>query len=170
MELLALLRSLLTPSEPKRGGLQITITGPQRWPPSESRSVFVKHELPEGMACRYRDVKVAGISYREEIATEFVLRGVNHRLELEREPSNVKDANAIKVIAVWEVAGQCRKAHIGYVPRETAQQIAERHKEAPLAAVPIVVFQPDCDHPTPGVRFDIYTPRAQRKRKKATTA
>jgi hypothetical protein len=105
------------------------------------------------MACRYRDVQVAGISYREEIATDYVMRGMNRHLELEREPTNVKDSNAIKVIAVWEQGGELRRGHIGYVPAEISKKIAERHNDALLAAVPIVVLPPDRKHQSQGVRL-----------------
>jgi len=113
------------------------------------------------MACRYRDVAVAGISYRFDAATEFVF-GSNHRIELEREPTNPVDQNAIKVIGVWQHRGMSRREHLGYVPKDTAAEIAARYATSPLGAVPIVVFEPDCDHQTPGIRFDIYTPRVKR--------
>src|SRR5262249_25605130 len=151
----AIIRSILgTSSETASNN---TVKKPRNSDRRDGRGVMVKHEPPAGMACRYRDVAVAGISYRAEAGTEFVF-GSNQRIQLEREPTNPKDRNAIKVIGIWVHRGVSRREHIGYVPKETAAQIAARYSGSPLQAVPIVVFQPDGDHETPGVRFDIYTP------------
>ena len=140
----------------------LKITATVQWSRKDpGRGVVVKHAPPEGMACRYRDVAVAGISYRVDAATAFVF-GSNHRIELERAPTNHMDGNAIKVIGVWQDRGMSRREHLGYVPKDTAAKIAAKYATAPLEAVPIVVFQPDCDHETPGARFDIYTPRVKR--------
>jgi hypothetical protein len=135
---------------------------------SSGRGTFVKHEPPEGMACRYRDVAVAGISHRADVGCEFVF-GSNLRLVLEREPTNPVDSNAIRVIGVWQHRGIEKRELIGYVPRDTAARIASRYPHTDIRAVPIVVFQPDSKHRTPGVRFDIYTPRVKRKVKSASS-
>lgn len=63
--------------------------------------------------------EVSGTSFRKNDAVQFA-KGSNQELELEREPTNPHDKNAIKVIG----KSSGKKYHIGYVPKEVSEQIA----------------------------------------------
>ena len=80
--------------------------------------------IPDGMSIMAADIEVAGIPYRKAAALAFA-RGKQQYLELEREPSNPHDPNAIKVIGVSKGLFGWKRHFVGYVPRETAKEIAE---------------------------------------------
>ncbi len=80
--------------------------------------------IPEDMRIMEADLEVAGIQYRKRNALAFAKRG-QHRLELEREPNNSHDPNAIKVIGISKGWFFWRSDFIGYVPRDTAERIAK---------------------------------------------
>lgn len=62
----------------------------------------------------------AGIKYRKEDASLFI-RGSRQILELEREPNNPKDKNAIKLIGVTPTA----RYFVGYVPKEISNALVK---------------------------------------------
>jgi hypothetical protein len=69
-------------------------------------------------------VRLARIPFLKEAALRFA-RNRDHTLQLEREPSNEYDPNAIKVIGHSKGLVSRESAHIGYVPRNTATCIVE---------------------------------------------
>ena len=75
--------------------------------------------IPKGYQIFVKDTLVAGISFRKDDALRFI-NGSNQTLELEREPNNAIDKNAIKVIGVTPSA----RSFVGYVPKDVAEQIA----------------------------------------------
>jgi hypothetical protein len=75
--------------------------------------------IPKGFQIFEGRLPVAGISYRKGAASAFA-NSDNHCLRFEREPSNVHDPNAIKIIGI----AQAGEFFIGYVPKEIAEQIA----------------------------------------------
>jgi hypothetical protein len=80
--------------------------------------------IPDGMWIMEAHIEVAGIPHRMGNAVAFARRG-QHYLELEREPNNPHDPNAIKVIGVSKGWFFWRRHFLGYVPRETAARVAE---------------------------------------------
>ena len=79
--------------------------------------------IPDGMHVYEGDVEVAGISHRKAQVIAFAKRQ-QHSLELEREPNNRHDPNAIKVFGRakgWFFWG---RFFLGYLPKETAARIA----------------------------------------------
>lgn len=118
------------------------------------RGTFLGETGPEGMCCAFRDVKVVGITQPtlEAAALDFILAGRDRRLELERELPNPYNRNAIRVFAIWNG----KREPVGYVPREIAARIANEYAHRRLAAVPVMVYPPQCDYQPPGIRFDIY--------------
>lgn len=80
--------------------------------------------IPEGMRIMEADIEVAGIPYHKAAALAFARRQQQY-LELEREAGNQHDPNAIKVIGVSKGWIGWQRHFLGYVPRETAKQIAE---------------------------------------------
>lgn len=80
--------------------------------------------IPDGMRIMEGHIEVAGIPHRMANAVAFARRAQQY-LELEREPNNPHDPNAIKVIGVSKGWFFWRRHFLGYVPRETAAIIAE---------------------------------------------
>jgi hypothetical protein len=80
--------------------------------------------IPEDMRIMEADIEVAGIPYRKAAALAFARRQQQY-LELEREPDNPHDPNAIKVIGVSKGLFGWKRHFLGYVPGEIAEQIAE---------------------------------------------
>ena len=79
--------------------------------------------IPDGLAI-YTWVRVAGTQYRKEAALRFA-KNRDQTLQLEREPGNKDDTNAIKVIGQSKGLVFGGSDPIGYVPRETAACIVE---------------------------------------------
>lgn len=80
--------------------------------------------IPEGFQIFEERLEVAGIAYRKAEATRFI-RGKNLWLELEREPSNKHDKNAIKVIGCSKGFFGTKRFFLGYVPQQVASAIVE---------------------------------------------
>lgn len=74
--------------------------------------------IPQGYQIFVDNTQVAGISFQKSDALRFI-NGSNQTLEFVREPNNVIDKNAIKVIGVTPKA----KYFVGYVPKQIAEQI-----------------------------------------------
>lgn len=69
-------------------------------------------------------LEVAGVSFRKEDAAAFA-GAKNVWLELEREPGNKYDENAIKVIGCSKGFFGTKRRFIGYVPKEVSRVIVE---------------------------------------------
>ncbi|MFB9150332.1 HIRAN domain-containing protein [Roseovarius ramblicola] len=86
--------------------------------------------------------EVAGVEHRLEDVLNFLRsaaeandKGLSFGVALEAEPDNPHHTNAIKVLGFTECDnGQRSSYHIGYIPRETANQVAELYSDTPLAA------------------------------------
>ena len=114
-------------------------------------------DIPEGkvrLAC-YEEV--AGISFRIENAVAFA-KGRNHRLELEREPGNAHDPNAIKVLGVYKGWVFEHRVHIGYVPADLASLIAERGIFGQIEAYLRNIWHGGYAKDSVHVNFDIFQP------------
>ena len=133
--------------------------------PNTSNVIRINEERPRRMSRKLGyNIKVAGISRRVSVATDFI-RGMSQRLELEREPDNLVDANAVKVIGIWlDGSSNIHREQLGYVPREAAALIGIQPPDFPLVATLQVMFPPARDR-SPGIRFDIWTKRDSQKRK-----
>lgn len=155
----------------ERAGIHISSEGFIGDRPYEHRpthTIEVRAGCPPGMGRKLaRQVAVAGISRRQAFADGFV-RGFKQGLVLAREPGNVFDRSAIAVIGTWvdrTTGAQCRE-QLGYVPRDTAAEIASKTSaEEPIAAALQAVFIPVPGRETPGLRFDIWAPKRPRKKK-----
>ena len=78
---------------------------------------------PDGLGI-YTWVRVARIPFWKEAALRFA-KNRDHTLQLEREPSNEYDPNAIRIIGHSKGLVSRDSDHIGYVARETATCIVE---------------------------------------------
>ena len=83
-----------------------------------------EQEIPQGLQIYEDWVQVAGVGFRKQEAAAFA-RSKNLWLELEREPTNKYDENAIKVIGCSRGFFGTKRRHIGYVPEDLAKTIAE---------------------------------------------
>ena len=79
--------------------------------------------IPDGFE-NFSSVSVVGIQQKKKTALKFA-RNRNQSLELEREPDNKQDPNAIKVVGRSKGLIFGDQASIGYVPRELASCIVE---------------------------------------------
>jgi len=79
--------------------------------------------IPNGYEI-YSWSSVAGIQHKRKMALQFA-RHRNQSLELEREPDNTEDSNAIKVIGCSKRLVFADRDAIGYLPRELASCIVE---------------------------------------------
>jgi hypothetical protein len=92
---------------PDDGG-QVWIAG---YTPVDAEGRYLARDAPELAARGIHVVSVAGVRYRPEAPVE-----PGQPLELQRDPKNEHDANAIMVLAGGEL--------IGFVPRELAAELA----------------------------------------------
>ncbi len=104
-----------------------------------------------------RDVEVFGISRDDaRVNAEALIRGTDRHLTLERNPNNPYDKNEIKIIGYWrDKDGTERSGQIGWVPKETARDVAKEHPDVPLDATIWKMFTPG-EKRSPGMRIDIH--------------
>jgi hypothetical protein len=80
--------------------------------------------IPQGLQIYEDWVQVAGVRYRRQEVAAFA-RSKNLWLELEREPTNKYDENAIKVKGCSRGFFGTKRHHIGYVPGDLPKTIVE---------------------------------------------
>lgn len=81
-------------------------------------------EIPEGFQVFEDRLEVAGVGFRKEDAADFAARKEGW-LELEREPGNKHDPNAIKVIGCNKGFLGTKRCFVGYLPKELSKAIVE---------------------------------------------
>jgi hypothetical protein len=130
--------------------------------------IIYSRPIPEGMSVLESYLSVAGISHRKDDVIAFV-EGKGHRLEFRAEPRNPQDRNAIKVFGVSKGWLFWRKRHIGYVPTEVAQEIADAGliKKIALHLDRIWVGGKDDGHDDTviSIRFDLLVPKLPKESK-----
>ena len=90
---------------------------------------------------------------------EMIDYGSERRIELIREGDSSGDSNAIKVMGYWsDPRGGQRGAHIGYIPRDVAAQLAQQHGRVKLGARILSMYRSRSGMP-PGVELDIGGPK-----------
>ncbi|MBI2816196.1 MAG: HIRAN domain-containing protein [Acidobacteria bacterium] len=130
----------------------------------DSRIVRIDAPRPQGLPrIVLGDVKVAGTSRRQKELVRYAY-GTGQAIELEPEPNNEFDSNAIKVVGCWtDLSGKNCREQLGYVPKEMAAVIAHDLSGSRIAATPEVVFLPEGDK-SGGLRINIWGPRRQRSK------
>ncbi len=120
--------------------------------------------IPDGYRILENEVEVAGINYRTANALAFAKRR-QQRIELERDPSNPHDPNAIKVIGVCKGWFFWRRYHIGYLPRDTAARIVSEgiRVEPRLRNIWAGGYVRDAIH----IRLDLVAPKPEKTPKRA---
>jgi hypothetical protein len=84
-----------------------------------------KYEIggPDGLQIYESYIEPAGAYWKNPSVLKFIAGGTKLSLELEREPKNQYDSNAIKVIGVVHGYIFTKKYHIGYLPAPIAKKI-----------------------------------------------
>jgi hypothetical protein len=120
-----------------------------------------KFELggPDGLQIFESYIEPAGAYWKNPDVLKFISGGKNLSLELEREPKNRYDANAIKVIGV--VRGWLFKTryHIGYVSADIAKKLVLGKFWPNVAANLRMVEAREYTH----VKFDLLGPTGRKK-------
>lgn len=127
--------------------------GKERW---------VTLDFPEGMSLFFADEEVAGVQHRLPNLRAFA-KGRNHALRLEREPNNRHDPNAIKVIGIYKGLFFTHRVHIGYVPAEIAEEIAEQNLFSQILPLLKNIWWGGYVRDFIVVRFDILGPKPPRE-------
>jgi hypothetical protein len=131
--------------------------------------IRIDEKEPTGFPiCLAWECRVAGISYREADAEDFIA-GRNRSLQLVREPDNTVSPLAVKVVGEWrDSAGNLRLAQLGYIPSDIAESIATRAPDAKLAAALRDLFIP-MQGKGAGIRLNVWAdsqlePKVRRRR------
>ncbi len=122
---------------------------------------WIDPQRPSHMKILQQRVETAGIHHRAADARRFIDSGGERRLDLEPEPTNLHDPNAIKVIGVtggWRI-------HIGYVPADLARSIVDGQMWPDVFADLRMVDSGDYVH----VVFDLCVPKGSGERKPKNT-
>lgn len=80
--------------------------------------------IPKGSKILRGGVDVAGIHHLRDDAIAFI-KGKDHRLEIDLEPKNQFDPNAIAVFGITKGFFGLKRRKIGYIPAEIAKTIAD---------------------------------------------
>lgn len=91
---------------------------------SAGQNHLERYPIPEGFQIYERMLTVAGITFRRKDAAAFA-KGKRPWLEIEREPGNTYDPNAIKVIGCSKGFFGDKRRFIGYIPKEVSKLIVE---------------------------------------------
>lgn len=83
--------------------------------------------------CKLVSISETGQREAAEALVGKVKNGYNYLIELEREPSNPHDPNAIKVLDTSDGG----RIHVGYIPRDVAEIVADRY--APEMPIRVMV-------------------------------
>lgn len=81
----------------------------------------IQEPIPPGFVIFINSNPIAGIQFRREDAINFIHSTEVQSLELEHEPTNPKDPNALKIIGVTP----SKRVVLGYLYKEYAKQIAD---------------------------------------------
>lgn len=100
------------------------------------QGAFDFHEpIPTGYQIYIKNAELVGIKFRKDDFLKFA-NSVDQALELEAEPNNPKDQNAIRVIGTTRTG----RYFIGYVPKEDARQIVNSGLASSVKARLVRIF------------------------------
>ena len=91
---------------------------------STGQNHLERYPMPEEYQIYERMLTVAGISFRRKDAVAFA-KGKKPWLELEREPGNKYDPNAIRLTGCNKRFFGVKRRFIGYVPKEVSKLIVK---------------------------------------------
>jgi len=84
-----------------------------------------EHPIPNGYQIYAELLEVKGITSKKKHARRFA-KANRKWLELEADPHNEYDKNAIEVVGCWESLFGIKRRSIGFVPKEVSKLIAEK--------------------------------------------
>lgn len=128
----------------------------------------INQKPPKGLPKKLLSyVEVAGITRegRPE-AVQAILDSSERRIELEREPDNLHDPNAVAVVAHWTRADKSDSQKIGYLPREAAAKLAEEFPDKEEIGATIEAVFAARGEKSPGIRIDVWGERDKRSKPK----
>ncbi len=138
-----------------------------RRPDDPENVIRINQKPPSGLPNKlYEYTSVSGVnqSTRVEFVKDFI-NGKNRSIELLREPENLYDKNAVKVIGHWtDKVGNQKSAQIGYLPAEIALKISKDYKNVKIGATIKALYRP-IGSKSPGIRIDIWGPRIKKEDK-----
>lgn len=113
----------------------------------------INQKSPKGTPKKVAEfVLVVGISnYQKDVMK--VISSSNYSFELEKEPENTYDKNAIKVLGIAENDGKEESVLVGYIPKEVAEEITNYKK---LKCTVCVIYFPTSSKSV-GLRLDIWS-------------
>ena len=122
-------------------------------------AIRINQAAPKGLPKRLADfITVAGVSFQQANAISFV-KGTGREIELERDPTNKYDKNAIKVIGTWfDQEENEYEELLGWVPAELAKEIpADIRIGATIKSMYVARSGKNA-----GLRIDIWGPKAKK--------
>ncbi len=135
-----------------------------RRPDDPENIIRINQKVPKGLPKKlYEYISVAGVAHstRIESVKDFIINGNNRNIELIREPENLYDKNAVKVIGHWsDNVGNQKSTQIGYLPAETALKIAKDYKDVEIGVTIKALYMP-VGPKSPGIKIGIWGPRAK---------
>jgi hypothetical protein len=120
---------------------------------------WIDPQRPDHLQVFEQRVETAGIHHWAAEARRFTGSGENLKIELEREPTNAHDRNAIKVIGVAGGRGSENRYHIGHIPADMARKIVRGGFWPNVFADLRMVDSGDYVH----VLFDLCGPKGKKK-------
>ncbi len=144
------------------GSYEVGIDEEYRFTSDQSNVTRIKQNPPNKLGKKiFENISVAGVS--DELSAENannLISGKNRRIELEKEPNNPYDQNAIKVIGYWEDVTGRTSGQIGYLPKEVASEIASKYQDSDIGASIHIMYSPT-KQKSPGFRINIWTTKAK---------
>ncbi len=124
-------------------------------------------DYPKDYQIYETELEVSGIQYRREEAAKFA-KGSDHTLELEREPDNTHDKNAIKVFGISKGLFFAHRLLLGYVQKDVSKFIVENNLWEFIRPRLRHIFIGDNDYAL--VTFDIVGPKEKIKQYRKSIA
>ncbi len=123
----------------------------------------IKHKFdlggPDGLQIYESYIEPAGAYWKNPDVLTFISGGQKLSLELEREPRNQYDPNAIKIMGVVRAWVFKRRYHIGYIPADMAKKLVVGRFWPKVAAQLRMVEAREYTH----VKFDLLGPVGRKK-------
>jgi hypothetical protein len=137
-----------------------------RRPDDPEKVIRINQKSPKGLPKKlYEYINVSGVTHNTRIdnVKDFIINGSKRNIMLIREPENLYDKNAVKVIGNWiDKTMNQKKEQLGYIPSEIAADLAKKYKDARISATIKALFIP-VGQESPGIRIDIWGPKSKKK-------
>lgn len=120
--------------------------------------------IPAGMCVLEADMEIVGVQHNKADALAFA-GAKNQQIELEEEPGNELDPNAIKVFGIWPGWTSKDRRFIGYVPADSAAYLVGQGLSGKVSPRLKTISVSDDEHVV--VRIDLLCPKPAAKEKVA---